>query len=96
MNAGNRFQYDCTHFCFTPYLWAPLANGLADAVEEAQARSKRLQPSSSSHSSTAVGGEMSERQRGAEDHRSTTGVSHRKFVGCETSADGECVEISQP
>lgn len=27
-------KYDCTHYCYTPFLWDPLVEGLAKAVEE--------------------------------------------------------------
>ena len=27
-------KYDCTHYCYTPFLWDPLVDGLGRAVEE--------------------------------------------------------------
>jgi hypothetical protein len=29
---------DCTHFCYTPYLWEPLSEGIAAAIEHTDRR----------------------------------------------------------
>jgi hypothetical protein len=90
-----RFSFDCTHFCYTPYLWAPLCDGMARAVTEAQERLTTAGPQASRErggagQQSAVAGTTSEDRMAKAREAGTPGHEGRRLIGCVTTETGDC------